>query len=149
MSDAEKMILEKLDALTKEVHEIKEETLTTNERLNQTNERLDQTNQRLDQTNQRLDQTNQKLDQTSETLEQKIGQCNESINQVRDMTLQTQLLIENEISPKINIIGEGHDFLKMRLEEALRLEKARERMELEIVDLRMEVKKIKAHLNIA
>lgn len=135
MSDAEKMILEKLDALTKEVHEIKEETLTTNEKLNQTNERLDQ--------------TNQKLDQTSETLEQKIGQCNESINQVRDMALQTQLLIENEISKKINIIGEGHDFLKMRLEEALRLEKARERMELEIVDLRMEVKKIKAHLNIA
>ena len=142
MSDVEKMILEKLDALTKEVHEIKEETLTTNEKLNQTNERLDQTNQRLDQ-------TNQKLDQTSETLEQKIGQCNESINQVRDMALQTQLLIENEISKKINIIGEGHDFLKMRLEEALRLEKARERMELEIVDLRMEVKKIKAHLNIA
>ncbi|NBH71658.1 hypothetical protein D3Z51_06400 [Clostridiaceae bacterium] len=71
------------------------------------------------------------------------------MDQVKEMILQTQLLIENEVSRKINIIGDGHDFLKMRLDEALRLEKTRERMELEIVDLRMEVKKIKSHLNIA
>ena len=80
---------------------------------------------------------------------QKSDQANEQIALVKDMILQTQLLIENEISRKINIIGDGHDFLKMRLEEALRLEKVRERMELEIMDLRMEVKKIKAHFQIA
>lgn len=142
MSDVEKMIIEKLDSLSKEVHEIKEEAITTNKKIDQTNERLDQTNERLDQTNKRIDQTNK-------TLDQKISQCTESIDQVKNMALQTQLLIENEISKKINIIGEGHDFLKMRLEEALRLEKVRERMELEIMDLRMEVKKIKVHFNIA
>ena len=62
---------------------------------------------------------------------------------------KTNLTIENDISKKIDIIGEGHDFLKQRLDEALQMEKKRESMELELINLRMEIKKIKEHLDIA
>lgn len=62
---------------------------------------------------------------------------------------KTQIIIENDISRKIDIIGEGHDFLKQRLDDALQMEKKRESMELEMINLRMEIKKIKEHLDIA
>ena len=39
--------------------------------------------------------------------------------------------------------------MKMRLNAAMQLELKREQMELEIMNLRMEVKKIKMHCNIA
>lgn len=61
---------------------------------------------------------------------------------------QIRLLVENEISKKIDIIGEGHDFLKQNFNDALQMERKRERMELEIVNLQIEVKKIKEHLDI-
>ena len=60
-----------------------------------------------------------------------------------------KVTLENDISRKIDIIGEGHDFLKQRLDEALLMEKKREAMELELINLRMDVKKIKKHLHIA
>ena len=60
-----------------------------------------------------------------------------------------KVTLENDISRKIDIIGEGHDFLKQRLDEALLMEKKREAMELELINLRMDVKKIKEHLHIA
>lgn len=68
---------------------------------------------------------------------------------IEERTTRIELTIENDISKKIDIIGEGHDFLKQRLDEALQMEKKRESMELEIINLRMEVKKIKEHLDIA
>lgn len=64
-------------------------------------------------------------------------------------TTKIKISLENDISKKIDIIGEGHDFLKQRLDDALQMEKKRENMELELVNLRMEIKKIKEHLNIA
>ena len=60
-----------------------------------------------------------------------------------------KVTLENDISRKIDIIGEGHDFLKQRLDEALLMEKKREAMELELINLRKEEKKIKEHLHIA
>lgn len=68
---------------------------------------------------------------------------------IEERTARIELTIENDISKKIDIIGEGHDFLKQRLDDALQMEKKRESMELEIINLRMEVKKIKEHLDIA
>lgn len=68
---------------------------------------------------------------------------------IEERTARIELTIENDISKKIDIIGEGHDFLKQRLDDALQMEKKRESMELEIINLWMEVKKIKEHLDIA
>ena len=70
-------------------------------------------------------------------------------NKAFDAAVATQLMLENEISRKIDIIGEGHDFLKESLTKALQMEYKREKMELEIVSLRMDVNKIKKHLDIA
>lgn len=124
MTDVEKLIIEKLDRISTDLQEVREETSLARQEASLAREEASLAVQKSDLANGRIDQ-------------------------VKDMVLQTHLLIENEISKKINIIGDGHDFLKMRLEEALRLEKVRERMELEIMDLRMEVKKIKAHFQIA
>lgn len=60
-----------------------------------------------------------------------------------------QITLENDTNRKIDVIGEGHDFLKKRLNEALQMEQKREQMELELINLRIEIKKIKEHLDIA
>lgn len=96
MTDTEKLILEKLDELSKDLKDVKERTTRIEER-----------------------------------------------------TTRIEITMENDISKKIDIIGEGHDFLKQRLDDALQMEKKRESMELELVNLRMEIKKIKEHLDIA
>ena len=91
----------------------------------------------------------EKLDELSQKvtgLDQKVTGLDQKVT---DETTKIKITLENDISKKIDIIGEGHDFLKQRLDDALQMEKKRENMELELINLRMEVKKIKEHLNIA
>lgn len=59
------------------------------------------------------------------------------------------MLLENDISKKIDLIGEGHDFLKMKVNEALKMEEKWEGMGLEQINQRMELNKVKDHLGIA
>lgn len=66
---------------------------------------------------------------------------------LREDIQKTRLLLEQDISKKIDVIGEGHDFLKNRLENAMRLERDRERMDLELINLRIEVRKIQERLD--
>lgn len=87
----------------------------------------------------------EKLDE----LGQGLKEVNERTTRIEERTTRIELTVENEISKKIDIIGESHDFLKQRLDEALQMEKKRESMELELINLRMEIKKIKEHLDIA
>lgn len=63
--------------------------------------------------------------------------------------LRTQMTLEIDISQKIDLIGEGHDFLNGKLEEALQMERKREIMELELISHRMDIKRIKEYLSIA
>lgn len=63
--------------------------------------------------------------------------------------LRTQMTLEIDISQKIDLIGEGHDFLNRKLEEALQMERKREIMELELISHRMDIKRIKEYLSIA
>lgn len=89
------------------------------------------------------------MTETEKLILEKLDALNQNIERVDEKVTKTNLTIENEISKKIDIIGEGHDFLKQRLDEALQMEKKRESMELELINLRMEIKKIKEHLDIA
>ena len=67
-----------------------------------------------------------------------------------EQTLESMgLMLENEISKKIDANGEGHDYLKRNLDDALRVEKDKEWMELNILNLRMDVRKIKDKLALA
>lgn len=89
------------------------------------------------------------MTETEKLILEKLDSLNQKIDKVDQKVTKTNLTIENEISKKIDIIGEGHDFLKQRLDDAIQMEKKRESMELELINLRMEIKKIKEHLDIA
>ena len=58
-------------------------------------------------------------------------------------------LIENDISKKINIIGEGHFFVMKNLKELRGFQEEKEMMDLKILDLQIEMKRVKRHLKIA
>lgn len=89
------------------------------------------------------------MTETEKLILEKLDSLNQKIDKVDQKVTKTNLTIENDISKKIDIIGEGHDFLKQRLDDALQMEQKRESMELELINLRMEIKKIKEHLDIA
>ena len=58
-------------------------------------------------------------------------------------------LIENEVSKKIMIVGEGHFFVMKALNELRGFQEEKEMMDLKILDLQIEIKNIKRHLKIA
>ena len=59
------------------------------------------------------------------------------------------LLIENNVSKKINIIGEGHFFVMKNLKELRGFQEEKEMMDLKILDLQIEMIRVKRHLKIA
>ena len=59
------------------------------------------------------------------------------------------LVIENYVSKKINIIGEGHFFVMKNLKELRGFQEEKEMMDLKILDLQIEMKRVKRHLKIA
>ena len=59
-------------------------------------------------------------------IEDKVAVIEDRVTGIEDRVTRMELTIENDISQKIDIIGEGHDFLKQRLDEALQFEKKRE-----------------------
>lgn len=79
----------------------------------------------------------------------KTARIEDRVTGIEDRVTRMELTIENGISKKIDMIGEGHDFLKQRLDEALQFEKKREGMELELINHRMEINKTKDGLDIA
>lgn len=91
----------------------------------------------------------EKLQKMEEKITQVQQELKQEITQVQEEVTKNRLILENDISRKIDVIGEGHDFLKMRLNDALSMDLKREAMELQIINLRMEVSKIKEKLDIA
>lgn len=62
---------------------------------------------------------------------------------------ETRVVVENEISRKINVIGEGHSFVMHALDELRGFQKDKETMDIRILDLEIEMKKVKKYLMIA
>ena len=96
-----------------------------------------------------LDSKIKNLDSKFIDLDSKFENLDSKIEKVQEETTRIRITMENDISKKIDIIGEGHDFLKESLNQALKMESKREQMELDIVNLNMDVKKIKQHCSIA
>ncbi|MCD8220754.1 MAG: hypothetical protein LUD07_00935 [Clostridiales bacterium] len=71
------------------------------------------------------------------------------ISGMKEEIRNINLVLENDISKRIDIIGEGHDFINRKLDRALLRESHWERIELEIISLRTDTRMIKKHLNIA
>jgi len=79
----------------------------------------------------------------------KTARIEDRVTGIEDRVTRMELTIGNDISKKIDMTGEGRDFLKQRLDEALQFEKKREGMEWERINHRMEINKIKDRLDIA
>lgn len=124
MTEFEKIVLEKLDTVGQEIGGMKRKIESMDQKINN------------------MDLEIGSMKQEMEVMGQKIENLDKKVTKI-------QITIENDISKKIDIIGEGHDFLKQRLDEAMLMEKKRENMELELVNHRMEIKKIKEDLDIA
>ena len=143
MTEVERLILDKLDGLAQEIGETKGEATQAREAAEQAREEAAQAREAAEQAREEAAQASEAATQAHETAV-KAGQ---EAREAKKIVLRTQMLLENEISSKIDVIGEGHDFLKMRLEEALQMESKRERMELEILNLSMKVKAIERRLD--
>ena len=150
MTEVERLILDKLDGLAQEIGETKGEATQAREAAEQAREEAAQARETSEQAREAAEQAREEAAQAREAATQahetavKAGQ---EAREAKKIVLRTQMLLENEISSKIDVIGEGHDFLKMRLEEALQMESKRERMELEILNLSMKVKAIERRLD--
>ncbi len=157
MTEVERLILDKLDGLAQEIGETKGEATQAREAAEQAREEAAQARETSEQARETSEQAREAAEQAREEAAQareaatqahetavKAGQ---EAREAKKIVLRTQMLLENEISSKIDVIGEGHDFLKMRLEEALQMESKRERMELEILNLSMKVKAIERRLD--
>ena len=157
MTEVERLILDKLDGLAQEIGETKGEATQAREAAEQAREEAAQARETSEQARETATQAREAAEQAREEAAQaseaatqahetavKAGQ---EAREAKKIALRTQMLLENEISSKIDVIGEGHDFLKMRLEEALQMESKRERMELEILNLSMKVKAIERRLD--
>ena len=164
MTEVERLILDKLDGLAQEIGETKGEATQAREAAEQAREEAAQARETSEQAREAAEQARETAEQAREAAEQareEAAQASEAATQAHEtavkagqeareakkIALRTQMLLENEISSKIDVIGEGHDFLKMRLEEALQMESKRERMELEILNLSMKVKAIERRLD--
>ena len=122
MSEETKLILSELQALKNEMTGL--------------SHRMDSMEKSL---NHRMDGMNQRIDNLESCL-------SERIDAVQKETTRTRLLLENEYSRKIDVIGEGHDFLKRSLKKALQMERKREKMELDILNLQIDMKEVKTYL---
>ena len=108
MTEVERMILDKLEVLGQEIGETKEEATKAREEATKAREEATK--------------ASQEAAKAREEATKATGEVAKAIQEAREakkIALRTQMLLENEISAKIDVIGEGHDFLKMRLESAL------------------------------
>lgn len=104
--------------------------------------RLDKLESRMDKLESRMD----KLESRMDSLESRVDELETGLEKVKEDVAETRFLLENDISRKINVIGEGHDFLKQRLDNALTMEMKREAMELQLIDIQIEMKSMKRTL---
>lgn len=152
MTDTEKLILEKLDLLGQEIREVKEvagRVEIVSVKALETAERAEAAAVKATETAERAEAVAEKVMEMAKRAETTSAKALETAMKAVDNTQKIQLTLEQEISRKIDIIGEGHDFLNNKFDEACLSVKKREMVELEVMNLRMEVKKIKDHLDIA
>ena len=74
---------------------------------------------------------------------------NSGVEKLEERQRELCMLVENDISKKINIVGDGHFFVMKSLNDLRGFQNEKERMDLKIIDLQIEVTKIKNYLKIA
>ena len=74
---------------------------------------------------------------------------NSRVEKLEERQRELCMLVENDISKKLNIVGDGHFFVMKLLNDLRGFQNEKERMDLKIIDLQIEVTKIKNYLKIA
>ena len=153
MSDEMMLILEKLDTMNYSLAGIEGKVDNTHEHLlrleESTNERFMKMEDRFAGLEDRFVGLEGRFVGLEDRFTQSEAATDLRFNRVEQTLESMGLMLENEISKKIDANGEGHDYLKRNLDDALRVEKDKEWMELNILNLRMDVRKIKDKLAMA
>lgn len=145
MTETEKLILDKLESMSVDLREVKDKTARIEDRVTGIEDKVAVIEDRVTGIENKVAVIENKV----AVIEDRVTGIENRVTRIEDRVTRMELTIENDISKKIDIIGEGHDFLKQRLDEALQFEKKREGMELELINHRMEINKMKDRLDIA
>lgn len=87
-------------------------------------ERLDKMDKRLDKMDERFDKMDERLDGIESRLEK-----------VETLATKTQVTLENDIKPKINLLFEGHITLQNRFSQLDRMEEMLRELRYDVQDL--------------
>ena len=145
MTETEKLILDKLESMSVDLREVKDKTARIEDRVTGIEDKVAVIEDRVTGIENKVEGIEDRVT----GIENKVAVIEDRVTGIDNRVTRMELTIENDISKKIDIIGEGHDFLKQRLDEALQFEKKREGMELELINHRMEINKMKDRLDIA
>ena len=124
MNEETKMILEKLDLIGRDVSELKQDVSG-------------------------LKQDVSELKQDVSVLKQDISDLKERMTNVEEEQKKLRFILENETNKKIDIIGDGHVDLVRRLDEARELQRDKEEMKLQILNLNIDMRKVKEAIGLA
>ena len=89
------------------------------------------------------------LKQDVSGLKQDVSELKEQVEKLETGQRELKVLVETDINKKINVVGDGHFFIMKALDELRGFQKEKEMMDLRIIDLQIEVTKIKKYLKIA
>lgn len=145
MTETEKLILDKLESMSVDLREVKDKTARIEDRVTGIEGKVAVIEDRVTGIENKVEGIEDRVT----GIENKVAVIEDRVTGIENRVTRMEITIENDISKKIDIIGEGHDFLKQRLDEALQFEKKREGMELELINHRMEINKMKDRLDIA
>ncbi|MBS5607453.1 MAG: hypothetical protein KHX84_24310 [Enterocloster asparagiformis] len=145
VTETEKLILDKLESMSVDLREVKDKTARIEDRVTGIEDKVAVIEDRVTGIENKVEGIEDRVT----GIENKVAVIEDRVTGIENRVTRMELTIENDISKKIDIIGEGHDFLKQRLDEALQFEKKREGMELELINHRMEINKMKDRLDIA
>ena len=152
MTETEKLILDKLESMSVDLREVKDKTARIEDRVTGIEDKVAVIENRVTGIENKVEGIEDRvtgIENKVAVIEDRVTGIENRVTRIEDRVTRMELTIENDISKKIDIIGEGHDFLKQRLDEALQFEKKREGMELELINHRMEINKMKDRLDIA
>jgi len=151
MADDTKLILRELEKINQRMGDMHGDL---NGKMNAMHDDLDsKINAIHDNLNGKINDLNGKIDAIHDDLNGKMDAIHDDLNDkiidLQKANTKIQVLIETEIIKMIDLIGNGHDFLQMRVNEALKMEEKWEGMGLEQIMQRIELNKLKDHLGIA
>lgn len=127
MSDFEKLVLEKLDHLDERIDSLDHKIDNVEASLTQ---RIDTVEASLTQ---RIDTVEAAMAQRMDVLDHKVDMVEESL---RHELRETRTLFENEFRRAVNILGDGHDLLKEKMDRIVKAQNDTEHLQLAINDVR-------------